>query len=75
MRNPRFLELFRKTVSAWPEVTEVESVDQGGQGVAQRITFSDGVQIDLRIVNSAPPSGDDYTKPETIVTKNEKQVG
>ncbi|SHF79656.1 hypothetical protein [Streptoalloteichus hindustanus] len=74
MRNPRFIDLFEQIVSAWPEVVKYERVELGKEGAVQRVTFTDGIEIDFRIVNGAPDSGDDATQPEKIVTKYDKQV-
>lgn len=71
MRNHRARDLVESIVSAWPDVAKVERVDNGRQGVVQRVTFVDGIELDLLIVNSSPPGGDNHAQPEKIVTKHD----
>lgn len=58
-------------LSEWPEVVKVERVELGQQGNVQRVTFTDGIEIDLLITNTSPPGGDNHNGPEKIVTKHD----
>jgi hypothetical protein len=73
MRNPRFRALLVETINGadHPDVIGVEEIDRGPQGEVLRISFRDGVKIDLMVVNSAPDRGDNHRESETIVRKQD----
>ncbi|WP_026421471.1 hypothetical protein [Actinokineospora inagensis] len=69
MRNQRLRDLIGDQVRAHPEVKSVESVDHGKAGRVQKVTFTDGVVVELLITSTSPAGGDDHAQPEKIVTK------
>jgi hypothetical protein len=73
VRRDRFVDYLRDVLatSGHPDIVGVEQYDVPEGGVSDlKVRFADGVTIYLRVVRSAPPGGDDHTKPETIVTKD-----
>lgn len=69
MRNHRFRELLSELITTHPDVTGVAEVDQGVHGRVMRVSFGDGSEIDLLVVNSSPPGGDHG--PERVVSKHD----
>ncbi|WP_418156132.1 hypothetical protein [Actinoalloteichus caeruleus] len=70
MRLDRFRELLREQFAAHPGIASVEEY-QVPSTTGFAVRFSDGVTIRLRAFATAPPGGDDTSKPEKIVVKSD----
>jgi hypothetical protein len=73
MRNPRFRALLVEIVNGadHPDIIGVEEIDNGPKGKVLRVSFRDGIKIDLIVVTTAPDAGDNHAQPERIVTKQD----
>lgn len=74
MRVERFKEYVRELLagSGHPDIVRAEfeqvSGEHGATGL--RVEFADGVSMLLFIVRTAPPSGENLSQPEQIVTRS-----
>jgi len=74
MRTSRFKDWLFETLSRHPRVAQVEwyPVPEDGSGLQDiKVTFDTGLTYHLRIVGTAPPGGDDVSRPERIVTAHD----
>lgn len=60
-----------------PEITGVETFAEGGftdKPVGLRISFASGAAVFVQFVRTSPPGGDDHSRPERIVTREDYKV-
>ena len=74
MRVDRFKDYLRDLLSGsgHPDIVRVELEQVPGEGnelTELRFELSDGVAVQLAIVRTSPPAGDDFSKPETPALK------
>jgi hypothetical protein len=70
----RFKDYVRELLagSGHPDIVRVALEQVSGEGGATgvRVEFADGVSMLLFIVRTAPPSGENLSQPEQIVTRS-----
>ncbi|HVK21242.1 MAG TPA: hypothetical protein VM677_07765 [Actinokineospora sp.] len=71
MRCDRFVELTRERLAAsgHPDIASVDYYNVDGDVRGLAVSCHDGRTIFLHITRTSPPTGDDFSQAETIVTK------
>jgi hypothetical protein len=79
MRVKRFEAWMKELIEAadHPEVSLVETFEEGGftdKPCGLHVKFHSGAEVFVQFVRTAPPGGDDHSRPERIVTRPDYEV-